>query len=343
MKDNNKSILLTIIIPVYKVEQYIERCVRSVMQQAMDDELIECIFVDDCSPDNSVSLIECLLADWQGNISFVILHHEHNRGLSAARNTGIDAARGEFLLFVDSDDYLKPDAVRSLFDAYRVHPHVDVVIGNVFQCETRTNQFTMRGMEPVLYNCREDILRAMCRQEIIHSACNKLVHRQLVIDGHLYFEEGLLYEDALWSSLLFTHVNKVVILPQVTYVYEYNASSIMRTTSARASQSVRSYTHICRQLMSHEYGPSLSVEQRLYAFSFLLRAVDIASQYIVDEEVAAFLSQTKRMMMSQALCCGKPAVALFMMTMFVPFRYMFKWRFFRRYFDQMANFVRKIS
>ena len=84
MKDNNKSILLTIIIPVYKVEQYIERCVRSVMQQAMDDELIECIFVDDCSPDNSVSLIECLLADWQGNISFVILHHEHNRGLSAA-------------------------------------------------------------------------------------------------------------------------------------------------------------------------------------------------------------------------------------------------------------------
>ena len=338
-----QRIILSIVIPIYKVEQYIERCVRSVMQQAMDNEFIECIFVDDCSPDDSVSCVERLLADWQGTITFVILHHEHNRGLSAARNTGIEAARGELLLFVDSDDYLPPGAIRCMLDAYRAFPNIDVIVGNAFQCEWGTNQLSLQGTAPVIYNSREVVLRAMCRQEICRSAWNKLVRRQLVVERRLYFDEGLLYEDVLWTSHLFSHVDSVMLLPQVTYVYEYNASSIMQTTSARASHAVQSYTHICRQLLCQDYGTSLAVEQRLYAFGFLLRAVDIASQYIIDRDVSTFLSQTKREILLQTFHNGMLAVAFFMLSMYAPFRYMFKWRLFRSNFDRLADIVRKIS
>lgn len=336
-------ILLSIVIPVYKVAQYIERCVHSIMQQAMDDLKMECVFVDDCSPDDSVSRIEHLIASWQGNISFVILHHDRNRGLSAARNTGIKAARGEFLLFVDSDDYLKPGAVYTMLEACRSVPQIDVIVGNAFERGTGANQYALDEKEAVFFDSREEILRAMCQMKISHSAWNKLVSRRLVVDNHIFFEEGLLYEDILWTSQLFTHVERLMLLSQVTYVYEWNPSSIMQTTSARASQSVRSYTRICRLLMSHEYGSSLEVDQRLYAYSFLLCAVDIASKFKVEGDVTNFLSQTKRNMLWHTVLRGYVIMALFMLTMYVPLRYMFKWRFFRCNFNRMTNVVRQLS
>ena len=97
---------VSIIIPVYNVSLYIERCIKSVMSQTYQD--IECILVNDATPDDSIAIAERLIADYNGTIQFRILNHEHNKGQSTARNTGIDASTGDYLYFLDSDDEITP-------------------------------------------------------------------------------------------------------------------------------------------------------------------------------------------------------------------------------------------
>ena len=106
------GMVVSIVIPVFKVSEYIDRCVRSVMEQTYGD--IECILVDDASPDDSIARCERLISDYQGPIRFVILHHRQNRGVSAARNTGTAAATGDCVFYLDGDDALVPNSIEWL-------------------------------------------------------------------------------------------------------------------------------------------------------------------------------------------------------------------------------------
>ena len=105
---------VSIIIPVYNVEPYIEECLLSVSSQTMT-EGVECIIVDDCGKDNSMSIAERFIEEYIGKISFSIIHHGSNRGLSAARNTGIKAAKGEYVYFLDSDDTITADCIQRMY------------------------------------------------------------------------------------------------------------------------------------------------------------------------------------------------------------------------------------
>ena len=121
--------IVSIIIPVYKVEPYIERCVQSVMAQTYTD--IECILVDDCSPDQSIAICERMLIEYHGPITFQILHHEQNRGLSAARNTGTNAANSDYIFYLDSDDEITHDCISLLVKETERHPGVELVQGGI--------------------------------------------------------------------------------------------------------------------------------------------------------------------------------------------------------------------
>ena len=113
MLNEGKEVLISIVIPVWEVSAYIARCLRSVMGQTYSR--IECIIVDDASQDDSIAQCEQMIAKYRGPIRFSILHHSHNRGLSAARNTGTEAATGEYIYYLDSDDELPPDSIENLF------------------------------------------------------------------------------------------------------------------------------------------------------------------------------------------------------------------------------------
>lgn len=128
--------MVSILVPVYGVEKYVEQCVESLFGQDYDN--IEFVFVDDCSPDGSVGVIERTLERYPHRKSQTkIIHHEHNRGLSAARNTALEASSGEYLMIVDSDDWLADRSVVStlvsrieetgadivVFDLMNVYPH----------------------------------------------------------------------------------------------------------------------------------------------------------------------------------------------------------------------------
>lgn len=100
---------ISIIIPVYNVAEYITECLQSVIRQTYQGE-IECIIVEDCGTDNSIAVAERLIAEYRGSIEFRILHHERNRGLSAARNTGTDAATGDYIYYLDRITIIHPFA-----------------------------------------------------------------------------------------------------------------------------------------------------------------------------------------------------------------------------------------
>ena len=101
---------ISIIIPVYNVELYVEECLQSVANQTMT-EGIECIIVDDRGQDNSAAIAKQYIDSYKGDIRFTFIQREKNGGLSAARNTGIEAATGEYVYFLDSDDYLVPSEI----------------------------------------------------------------------------------------------------------------------------------------------------------------------------------------------------------------------------------------
>ena len=104
---------VSIVVPVFGVEKYVGRCFDSVAAQTYP--LLECIFVDDCGTDASMRILRERIAAYRGHVRFRIVRHERNRGLSAARNTGADAATGEYVWFVDSDDFISDEAVADIF------------------------------------------------------------------------------------------------------------------------------------------------------------------------------------------------------------------------------------
>ena len=104
---------VSIIIPVYNVAPYIGDCLRSVMRQSYKGD-VECILVDDCGLDESIVIAEQMIAEYDGPIQFKILHHDHNRGLSAARNTGTLQAKGDWIYYLDSDDEITEDCIEKM-------------------------------------------------------------------------------------------------------------------------------------------------------------------------------------------------------------------------------------
>ena len=120
--------LISIVIPVFNVEIFISECLQSVIRQTYTGPL-ECIVVDDCGTDKSIEIAEQLIAEYDGPIDFKVLHHDHNRGLSAARNTGMDAAKGDYVYFLDSDDWISDDCIEKLAKPLQ-NEVFDVVVGN---------------------------------------------------------------------------------------------------------------------------------------------------------------------------------------------------------------------
>ena len=130
-------------VPVYGVEKYIERCARSLFEQTYEN--LEYIFVDDCSPDKSMEILMRVMEDYPNRKEQVrIIHHEHNRGLAAARNTALDAATSSFITHVDSDDYLSLEAIQLLVEK-QVETGADIVSGNYFVIESNG---TKKAFEP---------------------------------------------------------------------------------------------------------------------------------------------------------------------------------------------------
>ena len=214
------TITISLIIPVYCVSAYIERCLKSVIKQTYNH--FECILVDDASPDDSIVKCEQMIANYDGPIRFRILHHEQNRGLSAARNTGIDAATGDYILFIDSDDIISSDCVEKLLAPILEDDSIEMVVGEHMR-------FSDDGMLPRPQSWRHKEMLSTheaVRNLYFDAAWNKLTSRAFINHHQLRFKEGQIWEDTLWLFFEMKHLSHVYIIPEVTYFYYYRTDSI---------------------------------------------------------------------------------------------------------------------
>lgn len=204
---------ISVIVPVYRAEAYLRRCVDSLLQQ--EQAAPEIILVDDGSPDASGMICDSYAAEYPERVR--VLHIE-NGGQGRARNKGMELARGEYLGFVDSDDWVEPSMYRKLLETAE-REHADVVV-----CGIRALRGD--GSEELLPVWKEGNPMAAAG-----SACNKLFRRTAV--GDVRFPEGLWYEDFSFSAKLLMRSKKTVYLPEALYDYRKGQVSTMNNENAR--------------------------------------------------------------------------------------------------------------
>ena len=222
---NISSIKLSIIFPVYNVAPYVEESLRSVLDQNYDN--MEILIIDDCGSDDSMDIIQRLLSSHPNGNKAKVIRHEYNKGIAAGRNTGIKAAKGEWLMFVDSDDLLAPGACSTLMA--NTKDKYDLIVANRNIIEYGTNRQLHdpstrkpNSVEMFTYSDYE-------RYSLQGEAYNKLLKRSFVIKHNLFFEEGILFEDTLWASQLKIFLPKTLYIPNVIYIYRLRPGSTMTT------------------------------------------------------------------------------------------------------------------
>ena len=215
---------ISIVIPVYNVEPYIEDCLKSVAEQTYKGD-IECIIVDDCTPDGSCAIIEHFINEYNGSIDFKLLHHTVNRGLSAARNTGIGAATGDYIYFLDSDDEITPECLELLAKPLK-NKKYDFVIGN-YETVGSDAQFPPLLLEEGSTANNSLIRTLYFANKWYMMAWNKLCNLDFIRKEKLYFKDGLLNEDNLWCFQLACTARSMFVIKKDTYKYKIRESSIM--------------------------------------------------------------------------------------------------------------------
>lgn len=213
---------ISIIIPIYKVEKWIKRCLLSVCNQTYAN--IECIIVNDATPDKSMDIVESILKGYVGPIRFKIIAHEKNQGLSAARNSGIEVATGDYLFFLDSDDELySPDDMEILNVYIEKYGEADFFIGDYEPIGFKTHL----AFPHIDKFCGKDVFFSYIQGAWPVVAWAKFVKRSFFIDKKLFFEKGLLHEDVLFSFRLAYFATYMVVIPKKIYRYYNRDNSIM--------------------------------------------------------------------------------------------------------------------
>lgn len=227
MKDN-KYPLVSIIVPVYNVSSYILKCLDSIYNQSYTN--FEVIIIDDCGIDDSMRIIEKYLTP-ERSIITTIIHHDKNKGLSAARNTGIQNAKCEWIYFLDSDDYLSPHCIESFVNIVQQHQEVDVIFGTAQfipyewkECNISVNFESI----PKYSQNRKWINKSFFVDESFPiTAWNKLIKKEYITRNNLFFKEGIIYEDNLWYWHIGNTVNSIAFNKEITYFYRYVPNSII--------------------------------------------------------------------------------------------------------------------
>lgn len=212
---------VSILVPVYGVEKYIERCARSIFEQTYHD--LDIVFVDDCTPDKSIEILKRVLEEYSDRKAQTrIIRHEHNRGLAAARNTAVAAAVGTFLMHVDSDDWIENDAVEELVKKQE-ETGADFVTGVMVKNE---DTLDYHYVEPV-YKDKNDMMILILSQIFHHELANRLVKRALYTDHHIKALEGVNQaEDWRLTPMLLWYANGIARLNKTTYHYFMNMESM---------------------------------------------------------------------------------------------------------------------
>ena len=218
----DKSYKVSIGVPVYNAAKYIKRCVKSILSQSYEN--LEVLFVDDCSTDNSVNVIENTINDFPKRKDQVrIIRHERNQGVSVARNTFLDNLTGDFVMFVDADDYLTTDAILKLMDQQR-RTDSDLTSGT-FLMDDGNNQDLYREDS----NNVDAMLQRCCGISRCHNNFARIFRAKLLENPSLRYRPNVkIGEDWIFMVEALLRMERLSYIDDVVYIYDYtNQGSAM--------------------------------------------------------------------------------------------------------------------
>lgn len=220
--------LVSIIIPIYKVEEFIERCLNSVFQQTYYQ--IEIILVDDCSPDRSMEIAYSVINDYNDKFPYTIIKHQFNKGISESRNDGMKVARGDYFYFIDSDDELAPTAIETLMQVAQKDSSIEIVEGQFLKgAIVNWNEFNnLLNFSEVYKN--NDARRLFLRKPY---AWNLLLKASFIKENSITFLPGVLFEDKIFRQTLLNKLTTYAIIDTITYFYRYNKYGITNSITPK--------------------------------------------------------------------------------------------------------------
>lgn len=244
--------MISIIVPLYNVESYVEFSLKSAFNQTFED--VEFILVDDCSTDRTMDVVEKMVEKSICRDRITIIHdHKINSGLSAARNTGLKHARGEYVFFMDSDDELVPDCIEKHYRAIQISD-ADFTVGNIRLEGAKSIHIKAFSDEIIQMPLKISYLRRMWNI----SACNKLYRKSFLEENGLTFQNGLLHEDILWSYNIVLKAKKAAWVKDATYIYKIRQGSI--TTSKNSKRKIDSLIYILNTLKMNWDNGEIAIE-----------------------------------------------------------------------------------
>lgn len=216
------SEIITVIVPIYKVEKYLRKCVDSILQQTYKN--LEIILVDDGSPDYCPQICD----EYKAMDSRIVVIHQENAGQSAARNAGLDIATGSYIMFVDSDDYISPDMCEKLYQLLN-QDHSDLAICSlecVFEpgCEIEPNQLVDDGLKSELITSRQALERLNDNWFYV-IPCNKLYKKELF--EHYRFVVGKIHEDEFALHHILAQCKLISVTEERLYHYVRRVAGTM--------------------------------------------------------------------------------------------------------------------
>ena len=215
---NKKNIAVSVIIPAYNVEQYIGRCLESVITQTLHD--IEILVVDDCGTDSTMDIVRSY-----NDSRLKIIKQKVNKGVSAARNTGIELARGKYIFFLDSDDYIEKDYLEKMYRR-AIDGSFDLVISGYVKDKGNVVYHEYDHKEETIMNPVETMYEIICKKYFDWSPCDKLYLKEKLITNEVRFSERYrMGEDLDFLYRYLLSINKIVFIPLYKYHYVMNINS----------------------------------------------------------------------------------------------------------------------
>ena len=246
--------LVSIVVPVYNVEKYLKKCIESLINQTYSN--IEIILVDDGSTDNSGKICD----KYADKYFFIYALHKKNSGLGLTRNYGLDKSKGEYVTFVDSDDYVEEDLIANLVDPIIKDNSIDSVVGGFTKVDNEGNKLFVKKNTVKLFRNEQvkNLLFPRMLGSLPHtsdsikpSVWNCLYSMQIIKSSQLRFvsERKIISEDIEWDSKYFARARKVKLIDSISYFYRANLQSLSQKYDPnRFEKYVYFYTYMIKRL-----------------------------------------------------------------------------------------------
>ena len=259
-------IKVSVIIPVYNVSAFISCNVRSLLSQTLQE--VEYIFVDDATPDDSIDILYDNLENFPSRKDSVkVIRHKVNKGLPAARNTGLALAQGEYVYHCDSDDWVEPEMLEKMYDAAKT-ANADIAYCDFFLSFEKNERY----MSNPRYETSEELLRkGFLGGTMKYNVWNKLVRRSLYVENGIMFPEGHSMGEDMTMIQLAAVADKVAYVPHAFYHYvKLNEGAYSNSYTQKKLEDIRYNVDRTVSFLQEKFGNSLEKEISLFKLSIKL-------------------------------------------------------------------------